>query len=149
LSARDEPALIKGGLAVDDRGSLSFVNDFDLGPARRFYVVRNHERGFVRAWHAHREEQKFITAVEGSVLLCCVRVDDWDDPSRELPIDRFVLSAQAPSVLVIPGGYAHGFMTLTEGTAVMVFSSATLEESLDDDIRFPARHWDPWHVEER
>jgi dTDP-4-dehydrorhamnose 3,5-epimerase-like enzyme len=145
----DEPMLIEGDLAVDDRGSVSFVNAFDLGPARRFYVVRNHHRGFVRAWHAHREERKFITVVEGSVLLCCVRVDDWEAPSSDLAIQRYVLSSHKPRVLVIPGGFAHGFMTLSEGAAVMVFSSATLDESLQDDVRFPARQWDPWHVEER
>jgi dTDP-4-dehydrorhamnose 3,5-epimerase len=149
LTPNDELVLVEGGLAIDDRGSLAFVNDFDLGPARRFYIVRNHQRGFVRAWHAHREERKFITVVEGSVLLCCVRVDDWDEPSRDLPISRYVLSALKPGVLAIPGGFAHGFMTLTEGAAVMVFSSRTLEESLGDDVRFPARHWDPWQTEER
>jgi dTDP-4-dehydrorhamnose 3,5-epimerase-like enzyme len=145
----DDLKLLEGGLAVDDRGSLSFVNDFDLGPVRRFYVVRNHERGFVRAWHAHKEERKFITALDGSVLLCCIQVDDWESPSPDLPIMRYVLSAQKPSVLLIPAGYAHGFMTLTEGAALMVFSDASLDESLGDDIRFPARFWDPWHVEER
>jgi hypothetical protein len=31
----------------------------------------------------------------------------------------------------------------------MFFSTSTLEESLRDDIRFPARYWDPWQVEER
>jgi dTDP-4-dehydrorhamnose 3,5-epimerase len=144
-----EPALIEGALSVDDRGALAFVNDFDLGPARRFYVVTNHHRGFVRAWHAHREERKFMTVVEGSILLCCVRVDDWSEPSPDLPVSRYVLSALRPSVLVVPGGFAHGFMTLTDRAAVLVFSSSTLEESLGDDVRFPARHWDPWHVEER
>ena len=48
----DTPRLIEGGLAVDDRGSVAFVNDFDLAVARRFYVVSNHSAGFVRAWHA-------------------------------------------------------------------------------------------------
>ena len=65
MNAGNQPTLVKGGVAFDDRGSVSFVNDFDLAPVRRFYVVRNHEPGFVRAWHAHREEAKFITAVEG------------------------------------------------------------------------------------
>ena len=144
-----EPVLVKGGVAVDDRGSIAFVNDFDLAPARRFYVVRNHRSGFVRAWHAHRHERKFVTVLSGSALVCCVPVDDWDDPSPDQPVSRFVLSAQEPSVLEVPPGFANGFMTLTDDAAVVFFSSSTLEESHGDDVRFPPRLWDPWQVEER
>jgi dTDP-4-dehydrorhamnose 3,5-epimerase len=60
-----------------------------------------------------------------------------------------VLSAKKPSILEIPAGFANGFMTLTPDTIVCFFSSATLDESAADDIRFPARLWDPWAVEER
>ena len=143
------PILIEGAMASDDRGTVAFVNGFDFAPVRRFYVVRNHERGFVRAWHAHRRERKFVTVVDGAALVCCVRIDDWDSPSPDLPVSRFVLSAAEPSVLEIPSGYANGFMSLTEEAAVLFFSSSTLEESRGDDVRFPARLWDPWLIEER
>jgi hypothetical protein len=56
---------------------------------------------------------------------------------------------RTPSVLAIPEGYANGFMSLEGETSVLFFSSSTVEESADDDVRFPARHWDPWQVEER
>jgi dTDP-4-dehydrorhamnose 3,5-epimerase len=144
-----EPVLVKGGVAVDDRGAIMFVNEFDLAPARRFYVVRNHRAGFVRAWHAHRHERKFVTLLQGAALVCCVRIDDWEDPSPDMPVSRFVLSAQEPSVLEVPAGYANGFMSLTDDAAVVFLSSSTLEESHGDDVRFPPRLWDPWQVEER
>jgi dTDP-4-dehydrorhamnose 3,5-epimerase-like enzyme len=140
---------VKGNLVVDDRGAVGFVNDFDLEAVRRFYTVTNHSAGFVRAWHAHRNERKFVTVVQGTALVCCVRVDDWEHPSPNVPVERFVLSALTPSVLAIPAGFANGFMSLAEDTTVLFFSSSTLEDSVDDDVRFPARHWDPWHVEER
>ena len=63
--------------------------------------------------------------------------------------ERFTLSDRSPAVLRVPAGYVNGFMTLTEGAKAMFFSTSTLEESLGDDFRFPARYWDPWHVEER
>jgi dTDP-4-dehydrorhamnose 3,5-epimerase-like enzyme len=144
-----EPELLKGGLAVDDRGEVGFVNDFDFSDVRRFYTVSNHEPGFVRAWHGHRNEAKYVLAVRGSVLVCCVEVDDWESPSVDLPIARFVLSERSPAVLRVPAGFVNGFMTLTPGAKLMFFSTSTLEESLGDDIRFPARYWDPWQVEER
>lgn len=145
----EEPRLIGGKLAVDDRGEVGFVNDFDFGGVKRFYTVANHAAGFVRAWHAHRHEAKYMTVLSGAFLVGCVRVDDWTQPSRELKVARFVLSDRQPAVLHIPGGYAHGTMSLSPGAKCAFFSTATLDQSLADDIRFPARHWDPWTVVER
>jgi dTDP-4-dehydrorhamnose 3,5-epimerase-like enzyme len=144
-----EPRLLEGAVAIDDRGTVSFVNDFDLEPVRRFYTVTNHRQGFIRAWHAHRNERKYVTVIQGAALVCCVPIDDWDKPSPDQPVSRFVLSALKPAVVEIPEGYANGFMSLTEQVSVVFFSSSTLEESQGDDVRYPARHWDPWHVEER
>jgi dTDP-4-dehydrorhamnose 3,5-epimerase len=59
------------------------------------------------------------------------------------------MSAVKPSVLYIPAGYANGFMSLTEDTKLMFFSKATLEQSSGDDIRYDARHWDIWGIQER
>jgi dTDP-4-dehydrorhamnose 3,5-epimerase len=144
-----EPMLLKGGLAVDDRGSVSFVNDFDFRGVRRFYTIRNHHRGFVRAWHGHKREAKYFTVVEGAALICGVEVDSWDLPSKGLRVFRYSLGAATPSVLYLPPGFANGLMSLTDAATIMVFSTGSLEESLGDDIRFEARYWNPWNVEER
>ncbi len=144
-----EPVLIEGGLAVDDRGSVAFVNDFGFLGVKRFYVVRNHHRGFVRAWHAHRREAKYVTVVSGSAVVGAVRIDDWDHPSPDLKVHRYVLSAQKPAVLYIPPGHANGFMSLTEDAVLVFYSTATVEESRSDDVRYDARLWDIWGVVER
>jgi len=144
-----DPALIPGRLAVDDRGEVGFVNDFDFAGVRRFYTVTNHAPGFVRAWHGHKHEAKFMTVVAGTILVCTVKVDDWSNPSKDLPIGRFVVSERSPAVLRIPAGYAHGTMSLSAGAKAMFFSTATLKDSLDDDFRFESRFWDPWCVVER
>jgi len=141
--------LLEGGLAVDDRGKVAFVNDFNLNGVKRFYSVSNHRCGFVRAWHAHRNEAKFVHVVGGSALVGAVRIDDWEQPAPDLPVQKYVLTASRPAVLYIPAGFANGFMTLTDDAVLLFFSTSTVEESKGDDFRFPARHWDPWHVEER
>lgn len=143
------PRLIEGGLAIDDRGSLSFVNDFDFAGVRRFYIVTNHKAGFVRAWHAHRREAKYVLATRGTALVGAVEIDDWNSPARDSPVHRYVLSAQKPSILYIPAGYANGFMTLTLDAALAFFSTSTLDDSRGDDIRYDARYWDIWSVSER
>lgn len=144
-----EPVVLSGGLAVDDRGEVGFVNGFDFAGVKRFYTVRNHHRGFVRAWHAHRREAKYVTAVSGAALVGAVRVDDWDRPSASIPVVRHVLSAAQPRVLFIPAGFANGFMSLTDDTRLMFFSTSALDESKNDDVRYDARHWDIWTIEAR
>lgn len=145
----ETPGLIRGGLSTDDRGEVAFVNDFHFDRVKRYYLVSNHRPGFVRAWHAHRREGKYLTVVQGSALVGVVHIDDWAHPSKDLEVLRFTLSAHAPSILCIPPGYANGFMSLTEDCKILFFSTASLEESKDDDIRYDPRYWDIWHVTER
>lgn len=144
-----EPKLIDGGLAVDDRGQVTFVNDFDFSDVKRFYMVSNHKSGFVRAWHAHKKEAKYVLVVKGAAIIGAVEIDNWDSPSKYVKINRYVLSEKKPSILYIPSGYANGFMTLTKDAQLIFFSTSTLEESLGDDIRYDARYWDIWTAEER
>jgi dTDP-4-dehydrorhamnose 3,5-epimerase-like enzyme len=145
----DEPKLIAGNIGIDDRGEVGFVNDFDFAGVKRFYTVCNHRQGFVRAWHAHRREAKYVTAASGAALVGAVPIDDWEHPSKDLPVHRYVLSAHKPSVLYIPAGYANGFMSLTGDAKLVFFSTSTVDQSKGDDIRFPARYWDIWSAEER
>ncbi len=149
LDLPQEPKLYQGGLAVDDRGQLIFANDFDFKGVKRFYVVTNHRQGFVRAWHAHRNEAKYVTLLQGSALIGAVKVDNWDNPSKTATIHRLVLSASKPQVYFIPAGYANGFMSLTSDAILQFFSTSSLEESKNDDIRYDARHWDIWNIQER
>jgi dTDP-4-dehydrorhamnose 3,5-epimerase-like enzyme len=143
------PLLLVGDMAVDDRGEVCFVNDFDFSQVKRFYTVSNHRRGFVRAWHAHRHEGKYVMVVAGTALVGAVAIDDWDHPSKTAHVWRYTLSVHRPAVLYIPPGYANGFMSLTQDAKVIFFSTGTLEQSQKDDIRFPARYWDIWTIEPR
>ena len=145
----DTVKLIEGAVTVDDRGVVSFVNAFDFAGVKRFYAVENHAEAFVRAWHGHRNEAKYVHVARGSAIVCAVEIDNWDTPSPGLPVLRFVLSAKKPSVLYVPAGYANGFMSLSRDTLVYFFSTAGLEESRSDDVRYDARYWDPWTVRER
>jgi dTDP-4-dehydrorhamnose 3,5-epimerase len=144
-----EPTLIFGGLSIDDRGELGYVNEFDMVSVRRFYTVFNHKRGFIRAWHAHKKEEKYVTVVNGTAVIAAVKIDNWENPSKDIPVHRYVLSAQKPSILFIPAGYGNGFKTLGEKTKLMFFSTTKVEKSLEDDIRFDAYYWNPWKIEER
>jgi len=137
-----EIKLYNGGIAVDDRGSVSFVNDFNFSDVKRFYQVENHRRGFIRAWHAHEKEGKYVYVATGSALVGAIPLVD----NNLITIEgkKFILSAKKPAVLFIPAGYGNGFMNLEEGTSIVFFSTRTLDESLGDDIRFPFDTWNIW-----
>ena len=137
-----KPKIIEGGIAIDDRGSVSFVNNFTFDNVKRFYTIQNHKVGFIRAWHGHQREGKFLFVVKGSALVGTV------DISTEA-VEKFVLSEEKPQILWIPPNHYNGFMTLREDTILFVFSTSTLEESIGDDIRQPYDKWNIWKVEQR
>lgn len=132
-----ETKIINGGLSVDDRGSVTFVNDFDFSNVKRFYVVENHRSGFIRAWHGHEKEGKYVFVVKGTALIGAV------DMNSESP-KKYILSDRSPKILYIPPGHANGFKTLEEDTRIIFYSTSTLQDSLVDDIRFPFDRWDIW-----
>jgi dTDP-4-dehydrorhamnose 3,5-epimerase len=143
------PKLILGDVNIDDRGEVTYVNEFQFTGVKRFYVVSNHKTGLVRAWHAHRREAKYVMVINGAALVGAVAINDWNHPSKDTKVHRYVLSAHKPSVLYIPAGYANGFMSLTKNCKLMFFSTSTLDESTKDDVRFDSRFWDIWSVVER
>jgi len=145
----EQPRLIEGDLAVDDRGSVAFVNEFDFSKVKRSYLITNHRAGFVRAWHAHRRETKYLTVTRGAAIVGAVQIDNWQSPSAHLDVHRYVLSAEKPAVLYILAGYANGFMSLTDDATLMFFSTSSIAESRGDDVRYDARYWDIWTVIER
>ena len=122
-----------GDFVIDERGKVTFVNDFKFEGVKRFYVVENHRPSF-RGWHGHEKEAKYIFCISGAAVVGFV-------PLGTNQIKRYTLSVDKPKVLYIPPGHANGFRTLTKDTKLVFFSTATLEESKNDDIRFPEGRW--------
>jgi len=129
---------VQGGVNVDDRGAVRFVNSFDMAAVRRFYQVENHAPGFVRAWHGHRHEAKYAYVVRGTARIATMPMSKYGQNEYENIYDglqSFVLSDKNPQVLVIPPGHWNGVQTLEADTVVMFFSTKTLLESKGDDYR--------------
>ena len=120
--------LINGNSFVDDRGTLKFINEFNFEGVKRFYQVENHERGFIRAWHGHKKEGKYVYVAKGTAW---VGIVDMETRVEE----KFVLSAKTPKVLWIPPGKYNGFQTLEEETIIFFFSTVTMDEAKGDDYR--------------
>ena len=130
--------LVVGNLSVDDRGVVSFVNDFDFLGVKRFYTVSNHRNGFIRAWHGHKKEGKYVYVVTGSALIGVVNMDSEK-------VEKYILSDRQPKILWIPPNHFNGFKTLEENTKLIFFSTSDINESHNDDIREEYNKWDIWN----
>ena len=134
--------IIDGNNFTDSRGNLKCVNDFDFNNIKRFYHITNHSNFFIRAWHGHVHESKYFYVTSGKFLLGQVNLKTEE-------IKKYYLNAEITQIVKIGKNHANGFMNLTNDSSIIVFSDKNLEESKNEDIRFPHDKWNIWIVEER
>ena len=142
---KEIPQILNGSSYTDERGTIRFFNELDLMPVRRFYILEFVDPSMVRAWNAHKAEQKWLFVLEGSLKIVLVKPDDWQKPSLDLPYEEVVLEANSNHVLHIPGGFAFAFQSLAQHSRVMIFSNFSIEQSLEDDFRFDKNLWYDWN----
>ena len=118
---------IIGNIHKDERGTVRFVNDFDMTQVVRMYCIEP-KLGVIRAWQGHKKETKWFYAAKGSFLVKTIIMVTSDKK-------EYYLKDSESKVLEIPGGHYNGFEALEEGSVLMVFSDFGLEESKRDDFR--------------
>lgn len=138
--------VVKGGIHSDERGTISFVNDFDLKNIRRFYTIEPANINVIRAWQGHQKESKWFYCIAGAFIVKLIKIDNWDKPSLDLEYESFNLTAEKSQVLSIPPGYANGFRALRQNSKLLVFSDLTLQEAKDDNFRFQPNYWFDWNT---
>lgn len=143
------PKLVKGDSVYDNRGSLAFINELDLLEIKRFYIVENFQKNFIRAWHAHKNEQKIMICIQGCAQISAVKIDNFDSPSGDMEVNSFYLSENKTECVFVPKGYANGFMSLKDNTKLLIFSNSSLKESINDDFRYPFDYWNCWDIKFR
>ncbi len=144
MAVISSPKLITGGIFKDERGAVSFVNDFDMTSVKRFYQIKHKDIKTVRAWQGHKIERKWFYCTAGSFLLNLIKIDDWKNPSSDLIPETFVLKAGVSNILSVPSGYANGFKALEENSTLMTFSDQSIDEAKTDDFRFDKNYWFNW-----
>jgi len=133
--------VIKGGIHKDERGIIKHVNGFDMSSVKRFYSIQHPDTEIVRAWQGHKKETKYFYVVKGEFAIGKVKIDNWTEPSKNLAVQKIILSENNSEVLMIEPGYANGFKALTLDSILLIYSDFTLDESADDIIRFPENYW--------
>jgi dTDP-4-dehydrorhamnose 3,5-epimerase len=142
----EKPIIIKGGTFTDQRGSMRFVNDFRFEDIKRFYFIKHHDIAVIRAWQGHQFEKKYFYPVSGSFIVAWVKIDNFQNPSKELIPEYHILSTKNSEVISVPKGYANGLKALEPNSELMIFSDLNLKESVNEKIRFPAEWWFDWET---
>lgn len=136
------PKLFKGGISTDKRGSVSFNNNLTFEKKiKRFYLVENFKKNFVRAWHGHKIEEKFILCIKGRAKVSAVKINNFINPSKKFKPFHFILDSKIPNVVHVPAGYANGSKSISKDMKLLIFSTSTLNQSLKDDFRFSEKYW--------
>lgn len=136
-----KPELMEGSVHRDARGQLAYVNDFGFEGVKRFYTLTHADTAVLRAWQGHRRETKHFYVSQGAFLIGLVQPDDWEQPSADLAVLRYTLTADHPAVLRVPGGYANGFRALEAGSVLTIFSDMDVDASNADLVRFDPYTW--------
>ncbi len=135
------PKIISGGIHKDDRGKISFVNDFDFQGIKRFYCLSDSTIHLKRAWQGHKIEEKYFFVTKGSFVIDAVKINDWINPSKNLVPQQFLLNDKKSEILFLPAGYANGITALEVNSSLIIYSNLKLEESIKDTFRFDASLW--------
>tara|TARA_B110000902_G_scaffold63988_2_gene75823 strand:+ start:239 stop:655 length:417 start_codon:yes stop_codon:yes gene_type:complete len=135
-----KPELIKGGSHSDDRGNIGYNNDFDVSEIKRIYTIQNKNTNFVRAWQGHAIEKRWFSAIKGSFLIKLIKIDNWENPKKNLEVYSTILNDKNFDTLCVPKGYVNSIQALEEESKLMAMSDYLLGE-VKDEYRFDSNYF--------
>ena len=130
------PQLLEGNSFSDNRGKVTFNNDFDASQIKRIYTIENHSLDFIRGWQGHKVEQRWFTVVFGSFIIKVITIDDFSKPNTDLEQLTFNLSTDNFTILHVPAGNITVIQSLEANSKLLVMSDYLLGE-IQDEYRFP------------
>ncbi len=129
------PRLIEGNQFTDIRGILKYNNNFDLSLIKRMYLIENADIQLKRGWQGHKVEQRWFTAVSGKFEIMLLKIDNWENPSKNLNPNIFELSSETFNSLHIPSGYISCIQSLELKSKLLVMADFNLGE-INDEYKF-------------
>lgn len=135
------PQSLKGNRHEDERGIITYNNDFDVSKVKRIYTIENHSVDFIRGWQGHKVEQRWFAAMKGSFEISVIPIDDFEKPSKDLTIQQYILNDESLTYLHIPSGHITAIQALEEKSKLLVLADYALGE-VQDEIRYPVEFFD-------
>lgn len=133
--------VIKSPAFFDQRGGFvklfnqqaSLLEHYDI---KQVNYVQNKEKGIIRGLHYQTDtfaESKFFRVLKGSIQLAFI--DLRTPPLTYKNAGTFILDSPEIGIL-IPRGFATGYLTLEENTEVLYYSDNIYEPSSEKGIRW-------------
>ena len=136
---------------VDDRGYLIEIvrtTDPFLNKFGQVYLVGNFAKGTIRAFHKHVELWDLFFINHGAAKF--VLVDDREPSPTYKEMNTFVASARNPTLIVVPPGVFHGWMSLEDDTQMISTATEVYNRQRPDEARMPADSFgDVWTIKGR
>jgi dTDP-4-dehydrorhamnose 3,5-epimerase-like enzyme len=136
--------IIKGTTHKDHRGTLTYVNDFNMREVKRMYMIHHTDKVTKRGWRGHKLEQRWFFVTQGQFKVSFVKIDNWENPNPNLNITTYELSASEASVLHMPSGYASCLQALVPNSTILVYANASIEEASLDNYQYDPSYFNNW-----
>ncbi|WP_435524942.1 WxcM-like domain-containing protein [Chryseobacterium indoltheticum] len=132
--------LITGSRHQDERGIITYNNDFDASQIKRIYTIENRSIEFIRGWQGHKVEQRWFACMKGIFEISVIVVDDFTNPSKDLIIQKYLLTDDVLTYLHIPSGCITAIQAKVEGSKLLVLADYGLGE-INDEYRFDLNYF--------
>lgn len=123
---------------ADDRGYLIEIlraTDDHFTKFGQVYLVGNMARGTIRAFHKHEVLWDWFFISHGSAKFA-LRDDRTNSPTYG-QMDTYTITERNPSLLVVPPGVFHGWMSLEDDTQMISTASEVYNRQKPDEVRVP------------
>lgn len=134
--------IIKKNKFEDRRGSINklFSNDLlkkiNINFRVKECILTTSKRNVLRGMHYQKypySQSKLITVTQGKILDVLVKINNNQNKKK---IYSVILSAKNNKSLLIPKGYAHGFLTLSKMAKVCYMNSNVYNKDKDTGIHY-------------
>lgn len=132
--------LLEGKKHQDDRGVITFNNDFDASKIKRIYTIENHSVDFIRGWQGHNVEQRWFASMKGSFEISVIVVDDFTNPTKNLTIQKYLLTDEVLTYLHIPSGCITTIQAKENDSKLLVLADYGLGE-ISDEYRYSLEYF--------
>lgn len=133
--------IIEGSKHIDKRGRITYNNDFDASKIKRIYTIENHTTDFIRGWQGHQIEQRWFACMKGRFEISVIEVDDFTKPSKDLTIQKYILTDEELTYLHIPAACITAIRAKLENSKLLVLADYGLGE-ISDEYRFGLDYFD-------
>lgn len=127
--------IFEGKRHEDERGIITYNNDFDASQIKRIYTIENHSTDFIRGWQGHKIEQRWFACMKGSFEISVILVDNFTNPSKELTIHKYQLQDDVLTYLHIPSGCITAIRSKEKRSKLLVLADYELGE-INDEYRY-------------